>query len=207
MALTLAFTVTERSDNKLITLTDASGTGSTGWDYLGNPSVAGINSTNNSLDLDIVRTTSDGTVTSYDTIDLHALLTSHDTTEDLVFAIDMSMLLVSAVAAGTSDDVFPDGLYAMTYTYQKGLGGDETHTDETILIDGIVKSSIYEMLRTIPTKYECGDNHERDILDIIFLKGYYDAMIATAIVGRDEQVLQQLAALEKLVLNGSNYSW
>ena len=203
MAFTLSFTITEQGDNKLLTLTDSTGTGSDGWD--GSPAVTDIASAVNQLTLDVTITTSDGTSTSYDTINLYDEFGPFTTTANLVFALDCSMLIDSDDnALGTADDVFPDGVYDFIYTW---TGAGATHTDTSVLIDGIVKSSIYELLRTIPTSYECEDNHERDILDIIFIKGYYDAMIATAIVGRNEQVIEQLGVLERLVLNGSYYSW
>lgn len=213
MAFTLAFSVTESGDNKTITVTDTTGvyhvtTNPTGWGTP-NPETTVIDSSTNTLSLDIVYTASDGAVTSYDTIDLHtAFLTGgHTDVTYLVYPLNCSHLKVSTVAIGTSQDVIPDGLYEITYTWKKGLGGTETHTDAIVLIDGVVKSALYELLRTIPTLYECDYNHERTVMDIIFIKGYYDSMIATAIVGREAQVINQLYVLERLVLNGSKYSW
>ena len=206
MAFVLAYSVTERGDSKVVTLTDTTGTGATGWGGA-NPAVSTIDSSTNTLDLDITVTTSDGTETSYDTIDLYAAFGPFATIADLVFALDCSLIKESTIAIGTADDVLPDGIYEFTYTWKKGLGGTETETASSVLIDGNLKADIYEMLRTIPTKYECDNNHDRDIMDIIFIKGYYDAMIATAIVGRNEQVIEQLNVLERLVANGSSYTW
>lgn len=201
MALTLAFSVAEQGDNKLITITDSTGTSATGWGGA-NPAVGAI--ATGDLLLTIVITTSDGTETSYTAVDLYDEFGPFAATTDLVFPLSCDMLVSGGIALGTADDVFPDGVYDMKYEW---TDTGPVHTDASVLIDGVVKSSIYEMLRTIPTKYECEDNHERDILDIVFIKGYYDAMIATAIVGRNEQVIEQLSVLERLVLNGSYYSW
>jgi len=213
MAFTLAFTVTERGDNKLLTITDTTGiynvtTNPTGWGTP-NPETTVIDSSTNTLSLDIVYTASDGSVTSYDTIDLHATFLGggHATVADLVFPLTCAHLKVSSVAIGTSSDEFADGLYQITYSWKKGLGGTETDTETTALIDGVVKNAVYELLRTVPTKYECEDSHEGDILDVIFIKGYYDAMIATAVVGREDSIVNQLLVLERLVLNGSNNNW
>jgi hypothetical protein len=196
MALVLAFTAVEQGDAKLLTISDSTGTGATGWSTGGNPAITDITA----LHLDIDITTSAGTTISYDRISLTGSFTL---ASQLVFSISCADLKVSAVALGTASDVLPDGLYAITYTYNSTA----THTDSTVLIDGNVKAAVYELLRTISTKYECEDNHERDILDIIFIKGYYDGMIATAIVGREDQVIDQLFVLERLVTNGSSYTW
>lgn len=208
MAFTLAFTVSQSGDAKTITITDATGTGATGWGGA-NPALTDIDNSANTLTLDITITTSDGTETSYDAIDVHDtfLTGGHTATTDLVYALNCSLITDSGVALGTSDDEFPDGLYEITYTWKKGLGGTETHTDSVTLIDGVVKASVYELLRNISIRYECEDYHERDLLDVIFIKGYYDCMIATAVVGREDQVIEQLLVLERLVANGSDNSW
>lgn len=197
------FTIVQRNDSKLITITDSTGTGTDGWD--GTPAVTDINASTNSLTLDITITTSDGAVTDYDTINLYTEFGPFTTTADLVFELDMSMLLESGIALGTSDDLFPDGLYNIVYTYQKST--NNLHSDYSILIDGTIKADIYEALRTMSTKYECADNHEKDILDIIFTRGYYDGLLATATVGRSNSVITQLRTLEGLVTYGSNYTW
>jgi hypothetical protein len=206
MALALALSVTQSGDAKTITVTDDTGdysVSNTGGWGAPNPVLA-TDIIDGALTLTITITTSDDTVTAYTAIDLHPLLTAHLVVTDLVYELDCSMLISGGTALGTSDDAFPDGLYAMTYSWT-GAGPVNTHA--TVLIDGVVKAALYEALRTIPTKYECQDYHERDVLDIIFQKGYYDAMIATAIVGREDQVIDQLLVLERLLLNGSNYTW
>ena len=208
MALTLAFTVTQRGDNKLITVTDSTGVYDAGSNTGGwgtpNTALSAIDAAN--LTLGVTITTSDGTATTYTAIDLHDtfLTGGHSTVSTLVYPITAAMLISSGTALGTANDEFPDGLYEITYSW---LGTTPTHTDATVLIDGQVKSALYELIRTIPTKYECEDNHEKDILDIIFTKGYYDAMIATAVSGREDQVIDQLYVLERLVTNGSSYTW
>jgi hypothetical protein len=199
MAITLSLDFSERGDNLVLTLTDTSGTATGGWD--GTPAVTDINNSTNALTLDIAVTTSDGVVASYGTIDLYTEFGPFTTTADLVFDLDMHML-VDGVTTYTALDEFPDGLYEITYKYQ-GANPTVYH----ILIDGQVKTGVYDLIRTIPTKYQCDDPHDRDILDIIFIKGYYDSMIATALVGREDQVIEQLSILQRLVTNGSNYSW
>lgn len=202
MAFTLAFSVAEQGDAKIITITDTTGTGTDGWD--GSPAVSSIASGSNQLLLNVIVTGSDGTVTAYDEINLYDEFGPFATTADLVFALDCTLLKVSSVAIGTANDELPDGLYEFSYEW---TGAGPTSTTATVLIDGIVKSGVYALLRTIPTRYECEDYHERDLLDIIFIKGYYDSMIATAIVGREDEVINQLLVLERLVTNGSYNNW
>jgi hypothetical protein len=207
MALKLAFTAVESADNKTLTLTDSSGvydvsTNPTGWGTP-NTTLASINTGYLTLTPTVI--TSDGIETSYDAIDLHALITGHTTVADLVFPITCALFKVSGTPTlGTASDVLPDGLYYMAYAWTSTT---PTHTDETILLDGNVKTNLYELIRTIPTKYESEGCHSKEILDIILAKGYYDSMIATAAVGREDEVVDQLFVLERLILNGSNYSW
>lgn len=196
MALVLAFNVTEQGDNKLLTIADNTGTSTTGWGTDGNTTVASITAMH--LDIDI--TTSNKVVESYDRITLTG---PFNNASEIIFSISCAELMKSGIPIGTSADVLPDGLWSITYTYNSTA----THTDSTVLVDGNVKTAIYELLRKIPTKYLCDYNHEKEILDIIFIKGYYDAMLATAIVGRDSEVIDQLYTLERLVTNGSNYTW
>ena len=207
MAFTLASSVVERNDNKLLTMTDTTGTGVTGWGNGSNPAVTDIDGSTHTLTLDIKIKTSDSTETTYDTIDLYAEFGPFTTTADLVFALDCTMLEVSGVAYGTTSDVFPDGIYEMIYSYDKAPKTPTVSTTGTLLIDGVVTAAIYELLRTVSTKYECGGPHEKTTLDIIFLNTYLDCMHASAYVAREESVLSQLSVIEDLITNVSTYTW
>jgi hypothetical protein len=205
MGFVLAFTLAESGDAKTLTVTDSTGTGSTGWGGA-NPAVSSIDSSSNKLTLDIIITTSDGVETTYDQIDLHTefLSHSHGDVTDLVFPITCANLKVSAAPIGTAEDQLPDGLYDIEYSWS-GTGANSI--ESVALIDGVIKKNLYELIRTIPTKYESQDCYDKDILDIIFAKGYYDALVATATVGREDDVINQLVVLERLLENGSNYTW
>ena len=203
MALSLSFSISERGDNELLTITDTTGTGTGGWGNGGNDAVTAINNTTKLLTLKISITTSDGTKTTYDTINLYNQFGGPFTTvSQLVFPLTCAMLKVSGQPLGTISTAFPDGIYDIVYTYNT-TNIVETYT----LIDGVVKTQLYQLLRTIPTKYEADGYYADDILDIIFMKGYYDSLIATAEVGRQDQVIDQLYTLQRLILNGSNYNW
>lgn len=210
MALSLSFDVTERNDNKLLTVLDTTGiydivTNDDGWGAP-NPVVTDIDGVTHTLELDITLTISNGTVTTYDSIDLFTLFGPFTDISDLSFALNCSMLQSGGTALGTSDDEFPDGLYTITYTYDKGLGSVITVTN-TILLDGRVANALYELLRTLPTDYECGQCNEKEILDIIFMKTYLDAIHASVYSARTTAILDQLGVLENLLTNVSSYTW
>jgi len=213
MALALSFSVEERNDNKRLTVTDTAGeynaiTNPTGWGGI-NTDVSVLNGVTNTIDLDITLTTSDGTATVYDTIDLYTIFLpvgGFVDISDLVFELNCSMLQASGTALGTSDSEFPDGLYTITYSYNKG-GLDEVSHTNTVLLDGRVANALYELLRTLPTSYECGGCHDKQILDIIFMNTYLMSIHASAFSARTTSILNQLAVLEKLLTNVSTYTW
>jgi len=213
MALSLSFNVVERLDNLLLTITDDTGvydaiTNTTGWGAP-NPAVTDIDGVTHTLELDIVLVTSNKTSTTFDTIDLFTIFAPGggfvDVT-DLVFELDCSMLQVDGVALGTSSYEFPDGLYQVTYTYDKGEVSEIT-TTSTVLLDGKVANSLYGLLRALPVQYECDDCHTKEILDIIFMKTYLDSIHASAYTARTTSILDQLGVLERLLKNVSSYNW
>jgi len=210
MALSLAFTVAESNDNKLITVTDSTGvydavTNTTGWG-VPNDAVGDIDGVSHTLELAVTITTSDGTETTYDTIDLEDEFGPFVDVTDLVFALDCSMLISGTTALGTADDEFPDGIYSFEYIYDDGLITEES-IEESALIEGKVRNAIYELYRTIPVTYNCQDCKTKEILDIIFTKAYYDSMVISAYVARETELLNMLAVIERLVTDGSSYTW
>jgi hypothetical protein len=202
MALTLTYSVLERNDNQLLTITDTTAT-ATGWGVGGNPAITGIASATNKLTLDIKIKTSDGVETTYTQINLFDEFGAFTTQADLVFALDCHMLVSAGVPLGVAGDEFPDGIYEFTYAYNSPT----VSTTGTVLLDGRVTVGVYELLRTIPTKYECGAPHEKETLDIIFAKAYLDSIHASAYVAREDSILNQLTVLERLITNGSTYTW
>jgi hypothetical protein len=218
MAFTLDFSVVERNDNKLITVTDTTGiyhavTNPTGWDATSvtNPSTTDVTASGGAdpLELDIVYTASDGTVTTYDTIDLFILFAGGSFVDvgDLVFPLTCAMLKVSTVAIGTATDEFADGVYEITYVYDGPAGADLTTTTSTILIDGQVRNAVYELLRALPDNYTAPNCYEKETLDIIFMSTLLDSMEASTLSAREQSVLDQLYTLERLVTNVSTYVW
>lgn len=208
MAFTLSYSVTERNDNKLLTITDTSGevaTGTaTGW---GAPNdYTGIDGATHTLEFNLTITTSNGEATTYDTIDLFSEFGPFATVADLVFELDPTMLKVGTVSQFTSDSEFPDGIYEIEYVYDDTLGTEE-YTTSTELVYGIVRNIVYELSRTIPMMYECGAPHEKSTLDIIFMNMYLSSTVRSSLSGREASVLNDLYSLERLVTNTSNYTW
>jgi hypothetical protein len=199
MALHLDLSYSERNDNKLLTLTDTTADYSSG----GNIAVTDITAAK----LDITITKSDGVAVDYDQIDLVAEFGDGSAPEfnnqaAMVFPLDATMIKLSGIALGTTDDELPDGIWEFTYTV------NTTNTlNEEILLDGKVQNAVYELLRTIPTMYDCDDCHEKETLDIMFMKAYLDAIRASAVVSRNDSIINQLYTLERLITNVSHYTW
>lgn len=209
MAFTLTFEVTERNDNKLLTITDATGevsTGTpTGWGAP-NPLYTEIVADGgaHTLELNITTTTSDGTITYYDTIDLYTEFGPFTSTTDLVFPLDCSMLKVGGIAMGTSDDVFPDGVYDIEYIYDYGMISISlTEVAETV--HGKVRNGTYELLRMMTTSYEYEGYIDDGVLLAIFAKTYLDGILTSDAIARRTSVLAQLYTLERLLINESSY--
>jgi len=209
MALVLAFEVTERNDNKLLTITDTTGevsTGTvTGWgapNALYTTIVASGGA--HTLELNIDITESDGTITYYDTIDLYTTFGAFATIADLVFPLDCSMLKVSGIAMGTSDDQFPDGIYDIEYIYDDALATEKiTTVAETVY--GKVRNGTYELLRKMTTSYEYEGYIDDGVLLAIFTKTYLDGILAADNIARRTSVYTQLYVLERLLINESSY--
>lgn len=196
MALTPTLSFTVQNDNKLITIVDTTVDYGTG----GNIAVSAITS----LTLDVEIITSNNVSTVYDTIDLYSIFGGPFTTQsELVFALSPVRFMVGSTALGSADDEFPDGIYYFTYTINTTAGT----VDYDVLLDGRVVNATYELLRAMPEYYNCGTCNNKEILDAIFTMAMIDSMESSAYVGNDEAILEQLAVIERLITNGSNYTW
>jgi hypothetical protein len=193
MAVTLALAYTERNDNKLLTLTDVS----TNW---GAPNIAVGAITTLTLQIDI--TTSDNETVAYDVIDLvtYATLGGGSVQADLVFSFDPSDITDGGTPLGTSDSVFPDGIYNF-------IPASAATLTEDVLMEGNVRNAVYEAMRTIPTLYTCSECKSKEIMDAIFAYGYLNSIRAGGYVAKTEELISQLYVLERLLLYGSPYTW
>lgn len=198
--MALELTMVQRNDNKLITFTD---TGS--WD--GIATIADISS--GELTLTITIQTTSGSAVEYTGIDVYDKFDGPFSTQsDMVYEIDPSMLIVSggSTALGTDDDVFPDGVYTISYVYDNGI--DEASSfSRYVLVDGVVANKVYTLLRSIPAKYECGGPHEKQILSIMYANTYLQAMHASSIMVNVTYILNELETLEDILANGNLYTW
>lgn len=159
---TLSYPVQD-NDAKTLILTDNTGdydavTNTDGW---GNPNTdyADIDLAGTSaLELDITITTSDGTETTYDTIDFYTYNGgSPDNYEDIEWIITCAELKVSGVAIGTTDDELPDGWWDVTYGVTKDLtggAGDAASYDYNYIIDGHVRKLVYQQLAAMPNYWD-----------------------------------------------------
>jgi hypothetical protein len=192
MAVALALTYVERNDNKVLTLTDTTSS----W-------VAPLVSEISTLTLDVSITTSDNVTTAYTQVDLVLLnsLGVDSTQADMVFVIT-----AADIGLGTTDDVFPDGIYKFIYTVDEGLA-TESSLEEYVLMEGNVRNSVYEALRIIPTLYECNECKSKEIMDAIFAYGYLNSIRAGGYVAKTEELLTQLFVLERILNYGSSYTW
>lgn len=207
MAFILNFAVEERNDNKLLTITDTTGevaTGTaTGWGAP-NPLYTTINGVTHTLELGIVRTASDGTVFSYDTIDLYVVFGGFTSIADLVFPLDCSMLKIAGEAIGTSEDQFPDGIYDIQYLYDGGLSSEYSYSISKIVY-GKVREGVYELLRKMNTSYEYEGYIDDGVLLAVFANTYLDGILASDAITRRTSVIDQLYTLERLLINESSY--
>jgi hypothetical protein len=200
MALTLSLSYTERNDNKLLTITDTT----VDWGTGGNIDVSAITT----LTLNVNITTSNGTSKDYTQIDLVDLngLGGSSTQTDLVFELDCSILEIGGVSIGTNTDYIPDGVWNFTYTVDEGLGTEVSFT-ESILVEGRVRVSLYELGRTLPTIYNCGECKSKQIMDTVFGYGLLNVLESNGYVAKNEELVNQLYVLERIITNGSTYSW
>ncbi len=198
MALTLALSFVERNDNKVLTITDVT----TNW---GGANIAVANVTTMTLAIDI--TTSDGTLTSYDTIDVITLLglDGSSVQADLVIPITAALLTVSAVPIGTTDDVLPDGIWDVTYNVASTAPVSTATVVETELIYGNVKEDVYKLLRKMNNAYEWDECMDEGVLNTIFAKTYLDALNVLDISARRTAATDQLYTLERILINLDSY--
>lgn len=230
MALDLSLSILEENDNTGLQITDATGTTATGtatgWGVTAveqNPPatvvvtdiVAGSDVTTASkwhLLLDVIVTTSDGTSTTYDQINLYDLDTTGpfaDNTE-LVWVIDPSDLVSDSEAMGESTDELVDGIYYITYSLVDNAahGTIEDAFSVTILVDGKVRVKVYDVIRQIQSIYNCTNEEQpiynkefRDVLVALLKYGIFRGLLANLSSGNTTEILNILDTLERLTTN------
>ena len=210
MALTLSIdTITQSNDSTVLRVVDGAGiynvtTNPTGWGTP-NPEVTVIDGTTYHLYLDVVITTSNGTETTYDQIELFDTFGPFTTVNDLVFDIDASMLISSSVAVGTAETALPDGWYSITYSF---VDDGSTYTNSTttnqLIVDGVVRTLVYDKLRDIPysSDWSIFNHNFKEWYDILYpqyYNGLLNGMLAEVSAARKTAILDILETLERLL--------
>jgi hypothetical protein len=212
--LEITCSVLEQNDSKALVFTDNTPTGeATSWGEGGNIAVTDIDGSTHTLELQLTFKTSAETV-EYDYIDLYDEFGPFTTQADLVFTITPLLLKVDgSVPDGiTSDSLITDGVVYITYVVDRDLGTENVF-EEVALAYTQIREKVYDKLRlldmakfstyTMPLSTE----YTRGISDCLFMYTYIKAMEASAYVNLEQEILNELDAVEKLYVNGCNYTW
>ena len=229
MALVLDLTYSQSNNATTLTLTDNAGTyvvtdNETGWETGGatNPDVADIVSITNTttaskyhLVLNIIVTDKYNVTTTYDEIDAGTKAGASDgggltLASELVFELDPSDFDVSGTAMGTATDKLDDGVYDITYTLRDNTTPFAVVVtfNEKIVVDGDVRIDVYNKLRNIPYDY-ANENEDlsREIMEALLAYSYLQAIEGSATICLTEDLVNMLFTLDKLVSDGSHYTW
>jgi len=224
MAVALGLDKLQSNDSKTIKFTDDTGlydvsTNTGGWDgdqSLGNQDVQEIVATSLTtadmywLELGIVYTDSSGNETTYDDIDLIENFATEFTSKEhgMEFELNMSHLKESGVAAGDSDDVFPDGVYDVTYTITEA---DAPVIVDTItynyFVDGVIRTKVYDKLidnhSTIfkQKQFSSDERNWQDLNEALFYCGEFKSLEAQINDATETKKLEILYYLEQELNN------
>lgn len=214
MALNLNISsVTQSNDNTILRIIDGTGTYSSenigGWGAP-NTALSTINGTTNSLTLTITITDSSGVETIYEPIDVYNYLGhTPSTIDDLVIDVTCDMLIESggSTAIGTDEDELPDGWYNIEYKAEIiSTGVDIDSLNTQLLLDGVVRNKIYELLIYIPrTSYESNPNriytnNWEQLTFPIYVLSLFEAMLAYVTPARKNEILEMLNYIERLTV-------
>lgn len=203
--LTLSFT--ERNDSTALILTDTTNSivQSTNWGTDSNINYDDIDGITYNINIIITITTSDGTSTEYDQFSLYDEFGPFTEYSDLTYTITPDLLKEGGISPFTSDDVLPDGVYEITYIVTNaGEASADVKKEYSILLNGVVKTATYNLLRQIPNIYEFqGDVESRTVREAMFASSYLEGIENSD----KEKALSQLQTLENIIRNGSNNPW
>jgi len=208
MALNLNLSVQERNDNRALILADTTNN----WGVGDNSDIDDLNGGTIDIFISSVKiTTSDSTETTYSPADYLDNDSPYTHQSELTFTILPESLEILGVAQFTSDDELPDGIYEITYNFLDISNEPDTVTAETVVtavIDGQVRNLTYELLRAMPTNYEqMLYRNSRDLFEPMFAYTYLTGLNTTDKLSKQEELLNQLATLERITENGSENSW
>ena len=223
MALELDLTYSQSNDATTLTLTDNANTyddpdNLTGWGSP-NPDTTDIvistdvvnAGTEYHLLLDVIVTDKNNTATTYDTINLYDQNGGgFADASELVWELTAADFVENSTAMGAATDKLTDGVYAWTYQLvdNDDHGVVEATFSEDTLVDGDVRIDVYNKLRQVPVDYDNEENDtSRDVMEALLDYCYLIATGASASVAMTEELTHQLYTLDKLVSDGSHYTW
>jgi len=142
----------------------------------------------------------------YDYLDPYLLFGPFTTSADLVFDITADILVTGGVGQGNSEDQLLDGWYKIEYFILDYVGGasSSANTDTTEnLLDGIVRTTIYDNLRLVPYNYDyqyyTRSNKEwATVVDPIYQYSLYRGMLSDLSIGRKTEILNTLELLTRI---------
>ena len=226
--LNLDLSYTQSNDAVTLTVTDTAGTyvavdNIYGWETGGatNEDVADIvaatdvtTASKYHLTLNVTVTDKNGTATAYDEIDLytHNLSGPFTTAAELTWDFNAADFIgtVSGTAMGLATDKLTDGIYAITYSLDDNVTpfANRDSVVESTIIDGDVRIAVYDKLRQVSTDYDCEDNdRSRDIMEALLAYCYLQSIEASASISNTSELVVQLYTLDKMVSDGSHYTW
>ena len=226
MALNLSLTYAQSNNAITLTLTDTtgvySGSNTGGWETGGPPTnpdlvnIVGSATTTAAkyhLQLIAVVTDKSGTETTYNTIDLydHNGGAFGDTT-DLTWQFNAGDFIGStdSTAMGLSSAKLTDGIYNLTYRLVDAPTDlvISDSLEQSITIDGDVRIDVYNKLRQVSKDYENENNDKsRDHMEALLSYTYLQGLLSSTDTSQIEELYTQLYTLDKLVSDGSNYTW
>lgn len=123
-----------------------------------------------------------------------SIFTGASSTSDLVFPI-------TSVDVGLGGGVqLPDGIWTVTYTV---IANSTTYTfdsDLELLLDAIIKAEVYKKVATMSSLYFANNNYfVKPIDDILLLNSLYEAMLKSAYVAKQTEILNILDVLQRLI--------
>jgi len=223
MALVLDLEYSQSNDAKTLTITDVAETyidpdNLTGWGPLTNDETDIVISTDvinagteYHLLLDTTVTDKNNVTTVYDQINLYDQNGGgFANTTELTWDLTAADFVESGVAMGEATDKLTDGIYEFTYQ----LVDNDSHVtvqatfSEDVLVDGDVRIDIYNKLRQIPVDYDYeAVDTSRAVMEALLGYSYLQAMEASSAVAMTEELINMLYTLDKLVSDGSHYTW
>lgn len=219
MAVALALTYSQSNDAKTLLFTDNTGaydavTNTGGWGAPNQVTSDIVLSSATTVDkywltLDITYTNSSNESTTYDTIDLYDEFTSKFSDPyGMEFELNMTHLLESGVAAGAVTDVFPDGIYDVTYTITEADTDLLVYAkDYELLVYGNIQIAVFDMIReNVSTVYKqklfnADERDWQELLEASFIYAYYNGLIASADDAERSKKIEMLYFLEQKLNN------